>query len=315
MKVQNCIVCGNEKNIDFCVKDSGVYVACTNCGHVYLKNIESIFSQKRRNNSDKTHHVSEEKLKWDYSDLKDKIVFKPMLKKIESLTAKGSLLDLGCSNGAFVRAAKKYGWDACGVELRKKSIETAQRHGIKVYTEPLEKLVLPSDSFSVVTMWQVLEHLQDPNLVLKEIFRILKSNGILVLSTPNIKSIGWRFLHADWPPIEPKVHFNLFDKIGLKRLLKKSGFDTFRIDTLDLQPATVRQVKRKILGYKVEKQSSIVASLVSSSSLFQLRLLFFIRFFINVSLRLFDLGEDLYGYFRKSGVSAGRGEVRDIHKY
>ncbi len=221
------------------------------------------------------------------------------MQNIEKFIPPGKLLDIGCSNGAFIDAANHYGWEASGIEPRVSSAEYAQSRGLTVHTELLQNLSFDEGSFDVITMWQVIEHLLDPVDILKECRRVLSKGGILALSTPNIKSIGWKFLKSDWPAIDPRNHFHLFDIKSMNRIMKSSGFEKCALDTLDVQPTTLKLVKKKLSGKPGVKSQNTVPSLASTPSYKKMTRLFKYRNIINYPLKWMKLGEDLYGVFRK----------------
>ncbi len=275
------------------------YLICRDCKHVFVKdslsNEEIIALYANR----ESHHGSKEKELWDYSDTKFKLFYKPILNKIGKLTEKSNLLDIGCSNGAFMNAAVKCGWDSYGIELEKKSYEVARRHGLTVYTRELHKEKFQDNFFQVITMWQVIEHLHNPYEMLKEIKRILKPGGILAISTPNIKSIAWLLLKERWNCVEPQVHLHLFQHSTLDQCAKNAGLQPKLTETLDLKPSTIKDFTAGFKAKKSNKRAASVANIANSSSKNKLKRLFLIRNMLNLPLKMFGLGEDIYGYYQK----------------
>lgn len=294
-----CIICGNLESDLFCRKDGMSYRACQSCRHVFVEAMASREEVAEGYRTRDSHHSSALKEKWDYSPIKEKMVYGPLLDKIGKLTNPGRLLDIGCSNGSFVHAAKRRGWDGCGAELETNSYELARARGVKVYNAELSELAFPNDSFSAITMWQVIEHVHSPGPLIAEIARILKPGGILALSTPNVSSLGWRLLGAEWGAVEPQVHLHLFRPGGLARLVNDCGLDTRLLRTLDIQPATVRQLVRKVKRERNPRHSISVARMADSLAESRIRFIFHIRRWANVPLNALRLGEDIYGYFAK----------------
>ena len=294
-----CLVCGGSESRQFCRKDGMAYRICNSCQHVYVETLLSEDELSDYYRSRDSHHTSEIKTTWDYSESKRSLVYRPLLDRIGALTPPGRLLDIGCSNGSFVSAACRAGWDGCGVELETKSYELAQARGVNVYNAELSDLAFPADSFSAVTMWQVIEHVHSPRSLIAEIARILEPGGILALSTPNVKGIGWRLLRSEWGAVEPQVHLHLFHPAGLARVINDCGLETRLLRTLDIQPATVRQLVRKVKRDRTTRPSNSVAAMADSLAESRIRLIFRVRRWVNVPLDAIGLGEDIYGFFAK----------------
>jgi SAM-dependent methyltransferase len=295
---QICIVCGLSDARTFCRKNNLEYVSCVKCGHVYVKdpvNAQAILNHYSHRQS---HHASETKEQWDYSPTKEKLVYRPQLKRLNQLTSVGKLLDIGCSNGSFLKAAQNQGWDAYGIELEKSSFEVAQKHGLKVYNTELSQQHFPDNHFSAVTLWQVIEHLTDPATLIKEIIRILQPGGVLAISTPNIRSIGWTLLHEQWGVVEPEVHLNLFDQRNLDRLISSCGLIPRHSQTEDIKPSTVKSFLRGRRA-QTDKRTDSVAALAGATSARKMEALLIFRHLINFPLTFLGIGEDIYAYYTK----------------
>ncbi len=296
--MDKCIICGNGSPTFFCSKGSGKYLKCEHCNHVFIaEGFISDLSEKLPSGGN--HHTSDVKRDWDFSREKREKIFYPRLQWISRFGQAGKLLDIGCSNGAFIESAVHYGWEAEGVELRPSSADFAKSRGNKVHIRPLEDLHLPSASFHAVSMWQVIEHIPYPEIILEECHRILKVDGVLALTTPNIGSIGWKLLKSDWPAVDPGCHCHLFRVNTIEKLMAKCGFKKCYLKTSEIQPATVKQLKRRILRQAEKKPANAMANLVGSSSSAKLKLLFTMRKLLNLPLQVTGLGEDIYGIFQK----------------
>lgn len=139
----------------------------------------------------------------------------------------GRLLDIGCAAGNFLRAmaGQPGDWDLHGVELVDEIAEFARRqYGLQVKTGTLEQAAYPDAHFDVVTMWDVLEHVHDPAATLREIWRILKPDGLLVVRVPNVDSWDARLFGRFWAGFDPPRHLYVFGKETLERTLGQNGF-------------------------------------------------------------------------------------------
>ena len=134
------------------------------------------------------------------------------------------LLDIGCGEGFFLFNASRLGYAVKGVEPSQDAAAYARKEfGLDVEAKPFEELRFPEDHFDVVTLWQVLEHMPYPLTVLKEIHRILKPGGMLVITTPDIEKIPARILKTRWWCIT-RLHINQFTTKTLTNILKNAAF-------------------------------------------------------------------------------------------
>jgi 2-polyprenyl-3-methyl-5-hydroxy-6-metoxy-1,4-benzoquinol methylase len=148
----------------------------------------------------------------------------------------GRLLDVGCGAGYFVAEARKAGWDAEGIDLNADVVKIAQeRDGLPVQPGRIEELDLPPESFDAVTLWDSLEHMEDPRVTLVAARRILRAGGLLAVSTPNIDGLYPRLSYpvgratGYWTHPEPPAHLFQFSTSTLTRLLGRTGFEVDRV--------------------------------------------------------------------------------------
>ena len=126
-----------------------------------------------------------------------------MVKRCRAITRYrpgGRLLDVGCATGTFMYEMKRLGgWEAYGIEPNERAATYArQRFGFDVHVGTLEDADLPSGSFDVVTLWNVLEHLHTPRADLVRVHRLLKEGGLLVFSIPNLEGLDARLFGRLW---------------------------------------------------------------------------------------------------------------------
>lgn len=156
----------------------------------------------------------------------------------------GKLLDIGCGVGYFLQVAQERGWDAIGVDLDRAAVEIAQQRGVRVLWERAEELPFHNDEFDVVTLFNVIEHLPRPQVVLMEIRRVLKSDGLFVLETPTEDfGLGYflgllyrlsggkishplRYLYSSY---EKGGHVYRFSRKTITMILQKTGFEVQHI--------------------------------------------------------------------------------------
>jgi len=138
--------------------------------------------------------------------------------------AKGkSVIDIGCATGTLLSHLREYGWFVTGVEISPCADYARNERKLDVRDIPLEENNFPSGSFDVVLASHLIEHLNDPKAFLIETKRILKNNGYIYITTPNISGFqaflygsAWRSAIFD--------HLFLFSKHTLSKMLIDTGF-------------------------------------------------------------------------------------------
>ncbi|MDH7513980.1 MAG: class I SAM-dependent methyltransferase [Clostridiales bacterium] len=135
------------------------------------------------------------------------------------------LLDIGCGAGFFLKAAELAGWSVAGTETSEAASDYARAvTKVKVFYGKLEEIRLAPESFDAVTMLDILEHLPDPMGTLKEVHRVLKKGGILIVNTPDYQSLSRVFLGKGWAVLSPVEHLFYFNEKTLRRALEQAGF-------------------------------------------------------------------------------------------
>lgn len=173
---------------------------------------------------------------------------------LESVHNKGLLLDIGCGTGEFLNVGKNRGWTVLGIEPNPGAREFARRnYGLDVQDESCLNN-LPDKHADVITLWHVLEHVASLADSLKNIIRILKEDGILVIAVPNAASKDAAIYKQHWAAYDLPRHLyhftpdtlgNLLTGLGLKVFSRRPMiFDSFYISLLSEE---YRSGKKRIL--------------------------------------------------------------------
>jgi len=138
----------------------------------------------------------------------------------------GRLLEIGCANGLFLDAMRREGgWQVQGVEINELAARYArERLGLDVVTGELADAGFPDEAFDAVAMWDVLEHVHNPGETLREIYRVLKPDGVLILRLPLLDSWDRRLFNRYWVGWDAPRHLTTFSMRTLRRLLRQTGF-------------------------------------------------------------------------------------------
>lgn len=189
------------------------------------------------------------------------------------------LLDVGCSSGALLMAARTMGFEAEGVEVSERAAATARRAGLKVFTGLLESARFPDASFDAETLIELIEHLRDPRPLLAECRRILKPGGILLATTPNAASWTARVMGGRWHGFSLTAmggHISFFNPRSIGAIARRAGFEIARIETRN-----VRFFERGQCPAAVHGAAKIASEL------------------LNWPARLLGQGHDLTAYLRR----------------
>ncbi|TAM52327.1 MAG: class I SAM-dependent methyltransferase [Acidobacteria bacterium] len=229
LEVVPCLVCGDSAQAPVCRKFNLEIVRCKRCGFVY--------ASPRLTKDDLWTRYSSTYF-WDeylpsYGvqdgkfDLRDfDIRYHAMLEMVATrVSPPGDLLEIGAGAGFFLKAAERAGWRVAGTEILEAAIGFAgSRLGLEIRQEAAEQLGAPDDSADVVAMFEVIEHLLDPRVVLERLRGVLRPGGLLVLSTPNFNSLSRIALGDGWAVLSPAEHVYYFTKGSLRQVLTRAGF-------------------------------------------------------------------------------------------
>jgi len=136
----------------------------------------------------------------------------------------GMLLDVGCGDGGFLNKMRGQGWEGEGIDFDEKAVANAnKRYGRGFYWGSIHSMEYPDEHFDAVTSSHVVEHVPNPVAWLKEIWRITKPGGRIVLTTPNSASLGHKKFKEHWLAIQTPRHLHIYDLDSFSRLLRLAG--------------------------------------------------------------------------------------------
>jgi len=156
------------------------------------------------------------------------------------------VLDVGCGSGTLLGLLKHRGFRVTGLDFSAEAAAIAKaENGVDVAVGSLEEAHFPAESFDVVTLFHVMEHVTNPRLVLAEVSRVLKPNGVAILQVPNIESWQFKIFGARWYGLDIPRHVIDYSRNSMLKLLADSGFVVNRIRHFNLRdnsPALVSSV-------------------------------------------------------------------------
>lgn len=230
--------CGEKRHKVLFAAGSLLVVMCAACGQSYTVGVDQDAAEASYD--DRDFFVGQNK----YLDPAELVYFTSFVRKISAVKGGGRLLDVGCSVGTLLDAAKASGFAVAGVEISKWASEFARSKGHHVITGALSDASFADGSFDVVVLNHVVEHVPDPLEVMEEVFRILKYDGVAVVGVPNFGSLMARTFKEKWTSLHPDQHLWHFDHATLLRLLTAAGFEEIAFQSMENHPVRgMRPVK------------------------------------------------------------------------
>ena len=164
---------------------------------------------------------------------------------------KGRLLDIGCGVGDFLLQIKKMGWEVMGIEPSEQAQTIAEsRLGFKPLL-PSESASLPDQSFDVITMWHVLEHVDDLKFQTNELHRLLKPGGRLIIALPNYQSFDCQYYNDKWAAWDVPRHLNHFSGDCLQGILNSKDFKYIDNQRLVWDSYYISYLSEQYLGHSL----------------------------------------------------------------
>ena len=188
------------------------------------------------------------------------IALKRKLKLINSLSETGTLLDIGAGTGDFLLYCKNNGWNVTGIEPSQKASLIANKKGLD-FENSLSNLI--DNSFDVITMWHVLEHVPDLENQIKELKRLLKPNGTLFVAVPNFKSYDAKYYGKFWAAFDVPIHFWHFSKTAIKKLFFEQNMILTKVEPMKFDSYYVALLSEK---YKTGKMNFVNALTIGAIS-------------------------------------------------
>jgi len=173
---------------------------------------------------------------------------------------KGRILDIGAGTGDFLLTAKNDGWETVGVEPSDRAKNIAIQKGISFVNEISD---LENNSFDVITMWHVLEHVPNLELQIQELKRLLKPTGTLIVAVPNFKSYDAQHYKTFWAAYDVPIHFWHFSKKAIQSLFEKVDMKLEKVLPMKFDSFYVSLLSEK---YKTGKMNYISAFFIGLKS-------------------------------------------------
>ncbi len=243
------------------------YHGCTQCGLIYQQppptqaEIASFYPESYSvySTPTRTEFSSQERLTLKHSlgyahlDATGKesasaktILAKTTVPDVIPYAPNGKVLDIGCGNGEFLLRLKSIGWQCQGVEFNAKALAICREHGLDVFHGDLETANFAADSFDFVTAHHLIEHTANPVELVREMVRVTKPGGTILIRTPNSRALGRRWFGVNWFANDVPRHLLLFCAETLAILAKQQN-----LQLIELRKPVKPKLVLKSLDYKL----------------------------------------------------------------
>ena len=206
------------------VKNGYSHFQCEKCGSLYVHprptsaDLVEFYRNAQEDHLSQSCWGESHKHAWD--------LWKYTLNLARRYGGQGTLLDVGCGTGEFLYFARQQGWPKIeGVEVIPKIADYArQLTQSPIYAEEFLEARLQENFYSVISLWDVIEHLSDIPSVLKRIYQLLKPGGVIIIGTVNRDGISLKSLRDNSSTVMPPEHLTFFTQKGMKSVLQSENF-------------------------------------------------------------------------------------------
>ena len=196
-------------------------------------------------------------------------VKKVNLKRKASMATKGlstgKMLEIGCGVGDFIQEMERHGWDCTGIEPSNEAKMIAKKHIKAKLYGPQDISTLPDESFDLITMWHVLEHVDNLKEEIEHLQRLLKKGGRLVLALPNFKSYDAQYYKEYWAAYDVPRHLNHFSRESINNIFKNTELIQRKTDKLVWDAYYISYMSEKYKNHSLPLLKGVLKGFVSNN--------------------------------------------------
>lgn len=176
----------------------------------------------------------------------------------------GTMLEIGCGVGDFLHEMEQKGWNCTGIEPSKEAKAIAKNRVKAHILNPDELASLENESFDLITMWHVLEHVDNLKEEVMHLQRLLKKGGRLVLALPNFKSADAEFYREYWAAYDVPRHLNHFCRESINNIFKNTKLKLKKTDKLVWDAYYISYMSEKYKNHTLPLLKGALRGLISN---------------------------------------------------
>lgn len=211
-----CLICSHSAFRRLPRYSKDFLVKCRNCGFVFSQRIPT-----------QAELVEEYSSTYSRNDAISPITLKrydEIFLFLEQFRRNNNIIDVGAGNGHFIQAAKLRGWNAFGTEFDERAVAICASKGVTMHHGKLDPSNYQPGQFDVITSFEVIEHINNPIEEVQNFFHLLRSGGLVYLTTPNYNSLSHLLLREKWTVFNYPEHLSYYTPRTLSRLFGENGF-------------------------------------------------------------------------------------------
>ena len=273
---QKCLLCDGARLITLENYRRDFLVKCRAC--------DFVFSQKIPGLQELQEHYATYKRGGSISEITIKR-YNELLDGFDNYRKTNHLLDIGCGDGFFLETARQRGWKVYGTEYTGNAIAVCESKGIAMHRGPLDPENYEGITFDVITSFEVIEHINNPQPELKNMKQLLRPGGLLYITTPNFNSVSRYVFGQKWSVIEYPEHLCYYTSGTLGNFLNKNGFKKIRAETTGLHIGRFRNSLHPNQNHNADE---VIREKAESKLIYR-----YLKMIINGFLRFTSKGDNL----------------------
>ncbi len=187
-----------------------------------------------------------------------------LIKKYTKISEKNNLLDYGCANGDFLKFINNNNIKGFGLEINEFARQYAKnKNNLSNIFNPEYISNFENNKFSAITLWHVLEHIHNLDLILNEFYRILNKDGIIIIAVPNTDSYDCKHYKEFWAAYDVPRHLYHFSENNIIELMNRYNFKYIKKHPLIFDSFYISLVSEKYTKNKFKTINSILIGLIS----------------------------------------------------